>query len=101
MYNSTRNVNHESISFCSICRCRTRLFAYQFRVCRRSSDSGKYQHADAEELDKYLDGVGKSKAQAIVDYRTENGAFESADSLSDVKGIGSAIVEKNRDRITL
>ncbi|SKA55567.1 ComEA family DNA-binding protein [Enterovibrio nigricans] len=57
--------------------------------------------ADAEELDKYLDGVGKSKAQAIVDYRTENGAFESADSLSDVKGIGSAIVEKNRDRITL
>ncbi|MDD1782425.1 ComEA family DNA-binding protein [Enterovibrio sp. ZSDZ35] len=57
--------------------------------------------ADAEELDKYLDGIGKSKAQAIVDFRAENGAFESVDSLSDVKGIGSAIVEKNRDRITL
>ncbi|KXF81390.1 ComEA family DNA-binding protein [Enterovibrio coralii] len=57
--------------------------------------------ADVEELDKYLDGIGKSKAQAIVDYRAEHGAFESADALTDVKGIGNAIVEKNRDRITL
>ncbi|WP_407330922.1 ComEA family DNA-binding protein [Enterovibrio sp. 27052020O] len=57
--------------------------------------------AEAEELDKYLDGIGKSKAQAIVDFRNENGAFESVDALSSVKGIGKAIVEKNRDRITL
>ncbi|NGO00156.1 ComEA family DNA-binding protein [Grimontia sp. S25] len=57
--------------------------------------------AEAEELDKYLDGIGKAKAQAIVDYRNANGAFESADDLKGVKGIGNSIVEKNRDRIVL
>ncbi|CZF77378.1 MULTISPECIES: ComEA family DNA-binding protein [Grimontia] len=57
--------------------------------------------AEVEELDKYLDGVGKAKAQAIVDYRNTNGAFESADDLKGVKGIGDSIVEKNRDRIVL
>ncbi|USH03311.1 ComEA family DNA-binding protein [Grimontia kaedaensis] len=57
--------------------------------------------AEVEELDKYLDGIGKAKAQAIVDYRNTNGAFESADDLKGVKGIGDSIVEKNRDRIVL
>lgn len=57
--------------------------------------------AEAEELDKYLDGVGKAKAQAIVDYRNSNGAFEAIEDLKAVKGIGNAIVEKNRDRIVL
>ncbi|MBE1274817.1 ComEA family DNA-binding protein [Enterovibrio baiacu] len=57
--------------------------------------------ADAEELDKYLDGVGKSKAQAIVDFREEFGQFESLDSLKNVKGIGSGIIDKNKDRIVL
>ncbi|MGF1766018.1 ComEA family DNA-binding protein [Enterovibrio makurazakiensis] len=57
--------------------------------------------AEVEELDKYLEGIGKAKAQAIVDFRNENGAFDTIDSLSGVKGIGNAIVEKNRDRITL
>lgn len=57
--------------------------------------------ADADELDKSLDGIGKSKAQAIVEHRTENGAFESVDALKNVKGIGPVIVEKNRDKIAL
>ncbi|MFL7023365.1 ComEA family DNA-binding protein [Enterovibrio norvegicus] len=57
--------------------------------------------ADADELDKYLDGVGKSKAQAIVDFREEFGQFESLDSLKNVKGIGGGIIEKNKDRIVL
>lgn len=57
--------------------------------------------AEAEELDKYLDGIGKAKAQAIIDYRNANGAFESVDDLKGVKGIGTSIVDKNRDRIVL
>lgn len=57
--------------------------------------------ADVEELDKYLDGIGKAKAQAIVDYRNANGDFESVEALESVKGIGPAIIEKNRDRIVL
>lgn len=57
--------------------------------------------ADADELDKYLNGIGKAKAQAIVDYRNEHGAFESIEALDAVKGIGTSIIEKNRDIITL
>ena len=57
--------------------------------------------ADAGTLDRVLIGVGPSKAEAIVVYRKQNGAFRSADQLTGVKGIGLATVEKNRDRIML
>lgn len=55
--------------------------------------------ADANTLDRILVGVGPTKAEAIVVYRKQNGAFRSADQLAMVKGIGLATVEKNRDRI--
>jgi competence protein ComEA len=57
--------------------------------------------ADAASLDRVLIGVGPSKAEAIIVYRKQNGAFRSADQLAGVKGIGLATVEKNRDRIVL
>jgi competence protein ComEA len=57
--------------------------------------------ADAETLDRVLDNVGRSKAEAIVAYRDENGPFESAEQLALVKGIGLATVERNLDRIVV
>ena len=48
-----------------------------------------------------LDGVGEAKAQAIVDYLTENGPFQSADDLTAVNGIGERTLEKNADRLTI
>ena len=57
--------------------------------------------ADAATLDSVLLNVGPAKAQAIVEYRRENGAFKSAEQLAMVKGIGLKTVEKNRDRITV
>ena len=56
-------------------------------------------NADAATLDRVLDGVGPSKAEAIVSHRAKHGAFRSADELAEVKGIGLALVEANRDRI--
>ncbi|MGE7139002.1 ComEA family DNA-binding protein [Luteibacter sp. NPDC031894] len=55
--------------------------------------------ADAATLAESLDGVGMAKAQAIVDWRDANGAFESADQLAQVKGIGASLVDRNRDAI--
>jgi competence protein ComEA len=57
--------------------------------------------ADARTIDRVLVGVGPSKAEAIVAYRKEHGAFKSADQLASVKGIGLATIEKNRDRIVV
>ena len=55
--------------------------------------------ADAPTLAQSLEGVGLAKAQAIVAWREANGAFESADQLTEVKGIGASLVERNRDAI--
>ena len=46
-------------------------------------------------------GVGPTLATAIVDYRAEFGVFESVYELAKVKGIGVALIEKNRDSITV
>ena len=55
--------------------------------------------ADAKTISEELQGVGLSKAQAIVEYRQKHGPFKSADDLSLVKGIGERTVELNRDNI--
>lgn len=56
--------------------------------------------ASAEQLSS-LSGVGKAKAEAIVQYRETHGKFSSLEELIQVKGIGQAILEKNRTRLTL
>lgn len=57
--------------------------------------------ADAATLDRVLINVGASKAEAIVAYRKEHGAFKSPEQLAEVKGIGLKTIEKNRDRIVV
>ncbi|WP_043317851.1 ComEA family DNA-binding protein [Microbulbifer sp. HZ11] len=57
--------------------------------------------ATAEELSAALDGVGAARAELIVQYREENGSFSSVEELLEIKGIGVATLEKNRDRIQL
>jgi len=55
--------------------------------------------ADAEKLAEILDGIGLSRAEAIVQYREKNGRFYSAEELSAVRGIGMATVAKNESKI--
>ncbi|MGJ7514116.1 ComEA family DNA-binding protein [Pseudomonas baetica] len=55
--------------------------------------------ADASTLQRELAGIGEAKANAIVAYRETNGAFASVDELLEVKGIGKAILDRNRDKL--
>ena len=57
--------------------------------------------ADAETIAKSLDGIGLSKAQAIVAYREEHGPFKNVDDLAQVKGVGAATLQRNHDAILL
>jgi competence protein ComEA len=55
--------------------------------------------ADAATIARELTGIGKSRAEAIVAYRTKNGPFKSADELALVKGIGQKVIDENRANI--
>jgi competence protein ComEA len=48
-----------------------------------------------------LPGIGATKAQAIIDYRTRNGFFRNIDELTKVKGISASVLEKIRPFITV
>ena len=57
--------------------------------------------ADATTLSTTMKGVGEAKAEAIIAYRNDHGAFKSVDNLVQVKGIGEKTVEVNRAVVTV
>ena len=48
-----------------------------------------------------LDGIGESKAKAIIEYRETYGDFTGIEQLTEVNGISEKIFEKFRDKITV
>ena len=46
-----------------------------------------------------LKGIGQKKAQAIIDYRNENGSFETIEEIMNVKGIGQGTFDKIKNSI--
>ena len=55
--------------------------------------------ADKETL-MTLSGVGENFAQRIINYRERNGDFKSVQELTNIRGIGPALVEKNKHVLT-
>ena len=74
------------------------LFAFSAVAAAGSVNINK---ANAAEIAAAIQGVGAEKAKAIVAYREKNGPYKSVDDLKQVKGIGPAIISKNRDNIRL
>ena len=48
-----------------------------------------------------LNGIGESKAKAIIKYREENGPFKKTEDIKNVSGIGDSAYEKIKDYIKL
>lgn len=55
--------------------------------------------ATKEELTT-LPGIGESKADAIINYRNENGPFETIEDIKKVTGIGDSIYDQIKNLIT-
>lgn len=76
------------------------LSAWSYAV-GESEEQVNINTADAPTLARVLDGVGESRAEAIVRYRQEHGQFVDVYELANVKGIGERTVELNESRIVL
>ena len=48
-----------------------------------------------------LPGIGEAKAEAIIKYREEVGAFQNIEELKEVNGIGDAIFDDIKESITI
>lgn len=48
-----------------------------------------------------LPGIGESKANAIIKYREEVGAFQNIEELKEVSGIGDTIFDQIKENITI
>lgn len=71
------------------------------QICELPSTKAKLESinintASVEELSSKLKGIGKAKAAAIIEWREANGKFQSLEDVDEVKGIGPAILEKNK-----
>ena len=56
--------------------------------------------ATVDELDA-LPGIGPTTAQAIVEYRQQNGDFTSVQGIQDVPGVGPSTYDRIKDYITI
>ncbi len=56
--------------------------------------------ASKEELET-LNGIGSSKAESIIQYRSTCGAFRTIEDIKNISGIGDALYAKIKDYITV
>jgi len=79
-----------------------RLFAVLFFILplwAMAADAIDINSADKQQL-MQLNGVGEARADAIIEYREKNGAFDSVNELTEVSGVGQATLENNRGSLT-
>lgn len=78
----------------------TKLYAKTQAALAETETRVNINTADIDEL-MTLKGIGEAKAQAIIEYRENNGKFRSVEEIVNVNGIGEATLEKLFDYITV
>lgn len=68
--------------------------------CASAMETVNINTASLEQL-MQLDRVGAKYAQRIIEYRESVGAFERAEDIMNVKGIGQKTWVANKDRIVV
>ena len=58
-------------------------------------------NTDNKEKLMTLSGIGSSKADAIIEYRTKNGNFKTTEDIMNVSGISKTTYDKIKDTITV
>lgn len=66
----------------------------------KGTETVNINKANAATLAAYLKGIGASKAEAIVKYRKSNGNFKSTADIINVSGVGDAIFNKIKSKIS-
>ena len=71
----------------------------------REGETASFQKIDINRAEPWLlealPGIGEVTAQAIVDYRSQNGPFKRIEDLLKVSGIGQGTLDKIKDYITV
>ena len=73
---------------------------YQVSQLEKQSKKINLNTASINQLEA-LPGIGKKKAQAIVNYRKKYGNFTNTDDLTKIKGIGDKMLKKLKPYLTL
>jgi len=72
-----------------------------FSTLTYAADVVNLNKANAAAIQQNLIGIGPIKAEAIIKHRKKVGKFKSIDDLLEVKGIGPALVKKNKRYLSL
>lgn len=97
---------YEQVSNVSECKCET----IEVNNCvdknttneSTNNESTKINiNTDSKEKLMTLSGIGSSKADAIIEYRTKNGNFKTTEDIMNVSGISKTIYDKIKDTITV
>jgi len=77
------------------------VLAFALALCSLTASAAVNLNTATKDELVALPGIGPAKAQAILDYRSKNGAFKSIEELKDVKGIGAKRYEKIKGDLTV
>ncbi|XOV79150.1 MAG: ComEA family DNA-binding protein [Aestuariibacter sp.] len=72
----------------------------EMKVTQNISETVNLNFATVKQL-QALPGIGKKKAEAIIQYREENGSFSSTEELTRVKGIGKKVLLKLSGKVSV
>ena len=105
VYDNSEIKNNDSLSCNNICN----IEVIEVNNCIENNDTNNKESSNAlvnintatiEEL-LTLTGIGESKAKSIIEYRSTNGSFKAIEEIKNVSGIGEALFNKIKDKITI